>query len=145
MFHGPALQGLTDVAGASTQGLLAHCKTSSVGDGSVLDLLALDCGLQSVILWCHLTRQTLSLPARIGRYRQYQSEFGSQSLRIEVRAREASGSRILTDVTWLDAQGQIVATLEDYESTEHGQLQQAFGRNRLPSSQSTAPGRIRGA
>ena len=96
----------------------------------ITEPLAIDCGLQAVIVWSATQAGTPSLPSRIGAYRQYRP-FPREGARLGVRIAERTGSRVVADLDWLDASGQLLATMSGGEFTLDAGLAGAFSRNRV--------------
>jgi NAD(P)-dependent dehydrogenase (short-subunit alcohol dehydrogenase family) len=140
LFHGPMMQGLDRIDGRGDRTLVAHCRRahaprdwmeSPVRGRWIADPLALDSGMQAVIVWSFEGSGKVSLPSRLARYRQFASGFPAEGTTIVVRVREHDEHRAVSDIDWIDAQGRLVARLEGYECVMDGSLLPAFGRNSL--------------
>ena len=66
-----------------------------------------------------------------GRYRQYRRGFPAGPVRVVIRVTRDNGSFARADIDYLDAEGQLVAQVQDYECVIDRQLDQAFRRNQL--------------
>ena len=97
------------------------------------DPLALDVSFQLIILWCIEQRGAGSLPCFAGRYRQFRAAFPEKGVRIVAQVKSVSDHLVRADVDFLDADGVVVARMEDCESVISASLQKAFRRNHLKS------------
>ena len=95
------------------------------------DPLAIDSAFQLLVLWCSEQFRANSLPAAVGRYQQFRPAFPAASVRVVAEIRQASESRAVADVEFLDASGELIARLDAYECVIDRSLNQAFRRNRL--------------
>ncbi|MEE9383390.1 MAG: SDR family NAD(P)-dependent oxidoreductase [Nannocystaceae bacterium] len=140
LFHGPTMRGLTEIEGSGDGGLVARCKSAPppeqwmstpVRGRWIADPLALDSGMQAVIVWSFDRAGQVSLPSRLGRYRQFVSSFPAAGIRVVVRVRKHNESRAVSDIEWVGSDGSLVARLEDYECVIDASLVSAFRRNKL--------------
>jgi acyl transferase domain-containing protein/NAD(P)-dependent dehydrogenase (short-subunit alcohol dehydrogenase family) len=138
LFHGPDLQGIVAVEGCGDGGIAATVSAAPSPSDWVVnplrnqwltDPLALDCAFQMMILWSVERTGSGSLPTFVGRYRQFRRAFPADGVRVVARITDASPHRARADVDFLDARGQPVARIEDYECVIDASLKAAFRRN----------------
>ena len=94
------------------------------------DPLALDGAFQMMILWSIERTGSGALPTFVGRYRQFRRAFPGGGVRVVARVIEAGPHKARADVDFLDADGGVVARIEDYECVIDASLRSAFRRNR---------------
>jgi hypothetical protein len=140
LFHGPALQGIEKIEGLAENAFVgtsypapppaewfqAPLRTTWVADPMVVDV-----AFQFMILWSFAQHGSGSLPCFAGRYRQYRRAFPIGPTRIAIRVTRDNGSFARADIDFLDADGSLVARMQDYECVIDRQLDQAFRRNQL--------------
>ncbi len=140
LFHGRAMQGIERVDGCTQHGISGWVKTAPLPAewlerpmraSWLFDPLAIDCAFQLVVLWCRKHLGASSLPTAVCGYRQYQSHYPADRVRIVAEIREATESRAVADIEFLDADGDFVARLDGYECVIDDSLNQAFRRNEL--------------
>src|SRR5262249_19028338 len=95
------------------------------------DPLAVDCAFQLLSLWCFGQAGAVSLPTRVGRYRQFRRGFPAPRVRVVARVERPAGHRAVAELDFFGAQGAPVARVEGYECVTAPSLNQAFRRNRL--------------
>ena len=95
------------------------------------DPLAIDSAFQLVVLWCRERLGANSLPTAIGGYRQFRRAFPAEGVRVVAEIRQASDTRAVADIEFLDASGELVARLGAYECVVDASLNQAFRRNQM--------------
>ncbi len=139
LFHGRALQGITSIDGLADAGINATLRaapkpkewmTRPVRGRWITEPLAIDCGLQAVIVWSATQAGAPSLPHRIGAYRQFHP-FPVEGAKLGVRISEQTSSRVVADLDWIDDDGRLLATLSGGEFTLDAGLAGAFSRNRV--------------
>ncbi len=139
LFHGPHLQALKNVAGISKHGIVADVRSAPapaewmkqpLRSAWLGDPLAVDAGLQLGVLWCHEELGALALPSYQARYRQYQP-FPKQGVRTVLEVDETGPHRLTGSITFLDANGRVVARSEGCEWTVDPSLRKAFAHNEL--------------
>ena len=91
----------------------------------------LDASFQMMILWSFAQHGSGSLPCFAGRYRQYRRSFPTGPTKVVVRVTRDNGSFARADIDYLDADGVVVAQMQDYECVIDAGLNQAFRRNQL--------------
>ena len=103
----------------------------------IADPLALDSGLQAMIVWTSDREGKLSLPSRFTRYRQFVSSFPSEGARIVIDVHERTNGKVVSDIDWIGEDGSLLARLEGYESVVDSGLSKAFRHNRLDENAPT--------
>jgi len=140
LFHGRALRGIEQIEGwgeRSIAGWVSAAPAPSewidrpLRSAWLTDPLAIDCAFQLVVLWCSEQLGANSLPASIGGYRQFRRSFPADGVRVLAEIRQASDTRAVADIEFLDARGDLVARLDSYECVIDTSLNQAFRRNQL--------------
>ncbi len=140
LFHGPDLHGIERVDGLSETGFTgvvypapppAEWFAGPLRSAWVADPLVLDASFQLMILWSFAQHGAGSLPCFAGRYRQYRRAFPAGPVRVVIRVTRDNGSFARADLDYLDADGQVVAQVQDYECVIDRQLDQAFRKNQL--------------
>jgi NAD(P)-dependent dehydrogenase (short-subunit alcohol dehydrogenase family)/acyl carrier protein len=140
LFHGPDLhgiesaEGLTEVAFVGTAYPApppAEWFLNPLRSSWVADPLVLDASFQMMILWSYAQHGSGSLPCFAGRYRQYRRNFPAGPTRVVIRVTRDNGTFARADIDYLDADGIVVAQLQDYECVIDPGLNQAFRRNQL--------------
>ncbi|MEC9298549.1 MAG: KR domain-containing protein, partial [Gemmatimonadota bacterium] len=146
LFHGPEMHGLLAVESCGDAGLVARCRVAPppadwmeepVRSRWIADPLALDSGLQAMIVWTSDRVGELSLPSRFTRYRQFVPAFPEGGARIVIDVRERTNGRVVSDIDWIAEDGSLLARLEGYESVVDSSLGKAFRQNRLDESAPT--------
>ena len=146
LFHGPAMHGLLDVESCGDAGLVARCRVAPppqdwmgepVRSRWIADPLALDSGLQAMIVWTSYRVGELSLPSRFTRYRQFVPSFPKEGARIVIDVHERTNGKVVSDIDWIGDDGNLLARLEGYESVVDSSLIKAFRHNRLDESAPT--------
>ncbi len=145
LFHGPGLQGIARVEGCGDLGIVAAVEAAPAPSTWIekplrqqwlTDPLALDCAFQMMILWSVEHAGSGSLPTYVGRYRQFRRSFPAAGVRVVARVTESGPHRARADVEFLDADGEPVARIEDYECVIDASLKSAFRRNRAAQVES---------
>ena len=146
LFHGPKMRGLLAVESCGDAGLVARCRVAPpprdwmeepVRSRWIADPLALDSGLQAMIVWTSDRVGELSLPSRFTRYRQFVSSFPKEGARIVIDVHERTNGKVVSDIDWIGDDGNLLARLEGYESVVDSSLGKAFRHNRLDESAPT--------
>ncbi|MBX9581685.1 MAG: polyketide synthase dehydratase domain-containing protein, partial [Gemmataceae bacterium] len=140
LFHGPALHGLAAITGMSDAGMTAAARPAPPPadwlrapprSGWVADPLVIDSSFQMMCLWCRHQHGATSLPNFVGRYRQFRRRFPDGPVAVAVRVTRDDGRFVRADLDYLDADGAVVAQVQDYECMIDPKLNAAFRRNRL--------------
>ncbi len=140
LFHGEHFQGIERIEGISQEGIIAHIHAAPqpsewlnepMRNHWLTDPLVIDGSFQLLIVWSFSQYQSGSLPTFIRRYRQYAPTFPADGSRVVAQVTESNQHRALSNVEFLDAQGTLIARMEDYECTIDASLNQAFRRNKL--------------
>ena len=139
LFHGAAFQGIKSIDGLAQPGINATVRgaprpkewmQAPVRGRWITEPLAIDCGLQAVIVWSATQAGSPSLPSKLGAYRQYRP-FPAEGTRLGVRIAERSGARVVAQLDWYDEAGATLARLTGAEFTLDPGLAQAFDRNHV--------------
>ena len=142
LFHGPAMRGIERVDACNRHGISGWARVAPspaewiarpTRGTWIFDPLAIDCAFQLVVLWCRSHFGSNSLPTLVRGLRQYQSRFPAEGVRILVEIREATETRAVADVEFLDADEGLIARLDGYECVIDRSLNEAFCRNTLAS------------
>jgi len=123
LFHGPTLQGITQIEGTGANGIIASLITSSPEkclaqtpqSSWIIDPVIVDCGLQLTILWGRMYWGMTSLPSRFGTYKRF-GEFKGKNISCQVRIRPDSKDHVIhADVAFIGEDGRLLGLLEDLE------------------------------
>jgi acyl transferase domain-containing protein/NAD(P)-dependent dehydrogenase (short-subunit alcohol dehydrogenase family)/acyl carrier protein len=140
LFHGPDLhaiervEGLTEVAFVGTATAApspTNWFAAPLRSNWVADPLVLDASFQMLILWSFAQHGAGSLPCFAGRYRQFRRSFPTGPVKVVARVTRDNGTFARADIEYLDADGTMIAQLQDYECVIDAQLNMAFRRNQL--------------
>ncbi|MFH1418137.1 MAG: SDR family NAD(P)-dependent oxidoreductase [Planctomycetota bacterium] len=140
LFHGEHFHTIQTLEACSAQGLVAKLRPAPpprawmadpLRSDWITDPLVIDGGFQMAILWCHDRMGTVSLPACVGRYRQYCPRFPVENTRTILRVRAHTPRTMTGDLFFLDDRGQLVARIEEYECTVDRSLEEAFRRRSI--------------
>jgi acyl transferase domain-containing protein/NAD(P)-dependent dehydrogenase (short-subunit alcohol dehydrogenase family)/acyl carrier protein len=140
LFHGPDMQGIKGIEGCSERGIVGQVSVAPapatwihrpLRSAWLGDPLAIDSALQMMVLWGFENYGSPSLPCFIGRYRQYRRSFPREGSRVIAAVKEAKPQRATADIVLLDAAGQVVARLDNYECVIDPKLNGAFRRKQL--------------
>jgi hypothetical protein len=141
LFHGPRFRNITAVVGiggAEISGAIAgssprDCMAGAADGAWLIDPVALDCGLQLVLLWSRAVHDMTPLPTGLGRYRRY-DRTPTSSLSCHVRSRVLRGGHsLLSDLVFVGADGRIAASVEELGSASSRAL------NRLSAHSDRSP------
>jgi len=142
LFHGPDMKFIRAIAGCSAEGIAVESCAALPPqswmrrpwrDRWLSDPAALDAAFQALILWTSARQGAGCLPSHAASFRQY-AAFPEQGVLLRVKARERMEGLASADVDFLDAQGRLVARLENLECTVDKSLNEAFRRNTLASA-----------
>jgi hypothetical protein len=140
LFHGPDLRGIERIDGVADDAFLGAALPAPppadwlqypLRSGWVADPLVLDASFQMMILWTRAVHGQGSLPCSAGRYRQFRRQFPADGCRVVIRVRRDDGKFARADIDYLDADGGVVAQMQDYECLMEASLAQSFRRNQL--------------
>jgi acyl transferase domain-containing protein/NADP-dependent 3-hydroxy acid dehydrogenase YdfG len=140
LFHGPDLRGIERIDGVSDDAFIGAALSAPLPadwlqyplrSGWVADPLVLDASFQMMILWTGAVHGQGSLPCSAGRYRQFRRQFPADGCRVVIRVRRDDGKFARADIDYLDADGGVVAQMQDYECLMEASLAQSFRRNQL--------------
>ncbi|PID56092.1 hypothetical protein CSB45_12710 [candidate division KSB3 bacterium] len=140
LFHGPAFHGIQHVEGCSAQGIAASVKSAPgpwewqaepFRNHWLTEPLMMDSAFQLLILWSFEHRQAGSLPAFVGRYRQFMPQFPKDGGHIVAHIIQNEKKRALSNIEFRDSDGALIACIENYECTIDPSLNQTFQLKRL--------------
>jgi acyl transferase domain-containing protein/NAD(P)H-dependent flavin oxidoreductase YrpB (nitropropane dioxygenase family) len=135
LFHGPLLRGITRIEGIDDDGMVAALTASSprrflarpAAGGWIVDPVLVDSGFQLAILWARTRLGMTPLPSRIGRYRRF-GALPDGPVRCDLHGRVRTGGHILdTRFAFTDAEGRLLAVIEDMELTASRSLNRLAG------------------
>jgi len=139
LFHGERFRGLHTIEGVEAEGIVVRAHgapkprewmASPLRRRWVTDPLAIDAGLQAMIVWTSAQAGGASLPNRFGCYRQF-DRFPREGTTVAVRIQSRSDNAVAADLDWVDAEGKVVARLTGCEFTIDAGLRSAFSRNQM--------------
>jgi acyl transferase domain-containing protein/NADP-dependent 3-hydroxy acid dehydrogenase YdfG len=140
LFHGPMLRALQRVDGMGDDGAVAFANTAPpplawmnapLRGAWLSDPLALDAAFQLLSVWSYQKHRAASLPCFAGKYRQFRRVFPSDGVLITVRITRDNGTTARAAVEFIDADGRVVARLDDAEHVIDLSLNEAFRRGRM--------------
>jgi acyl carrier protein len=115
LFHGPAFQVIREVEGLSDDGISAALdgveQVGWSGRNWRTDPAAFDGGLQLALLWSQRVLGGASLPTGIDEVRTWTDAPHSGSLRCVLKGRTVSRGKAVSDLAFLDSDGQLIAEL----------------------------------
>lgn len=143
LFHGEALHAIERIDGIGDGGLVAAIRPG-VGPGSwmqeplrsdwLTNPLGIDAAYQAAIVWCREKLGAPSLPAAFASYRQYR-EWSREPVSIAIDVTRRERNRMMCDVHFVAARGEVVAKINDYECTVDVSLARAFERRGLTTTE----------
>src|SRR5262249_41672106 len=113
LFHGPHLQGITQVLGCSKEGISGMVEAAPppaewiqgpLRNTWLTDPLAIDAAFQLAVLWGLEQVGSASLPCFVGRYRQYRRSMPREGMRVVMQVKEVIAQRMRADFAFLDAE-----------------------------------------
>lgn len=140
LFHGKALQGITNIGACEENGIAANVKSAAapkawmkkpLRSSWLTDPLALDSSFQMMILWSFEQLGVGSLPTAIGEYRQFHKTFPKEGCKISINVTEHSEHRALATIEFIDQNDQLIARIDNYECVIDASLEEAFAKNEL--------------
>ncbi|MCZ2340221.1 MAG: SDR family NAD(P)-dependent oxidoreductase [Bacteroidales bacterium] len=140
LFHGPELHGIEKVEGLTETAFVGSARTAPppgewlqnpLRGSWVADPLVLDTAFQMMILWSFAQHGSGSLPCYAGHYRQFRRAFPTHPVQVVIQVKRDLGSSARADIEFCDVDGQVIATLNDYECVIDRGLDQAFRRNQF--------------
>ncbi|MFM7152140.1 MAG: polyketide synthase dehydratase domain-containing protein, partial [Gemmataceae bacterium] len=139
LFHGPGMQGIEMIEGIAETGIAGVSRSAPpasewmrqpLRQGWLADPQVLDTAFQMGILWTLEERGMGSLPVRLGRYRQYRKNFPADGeIRVLFFLERAGDMHAVASIDFIDAQGKLLARLDEYECVLDAKLSRAFRRN----------------
>ncbi|MFO0804646.1 MAG: SDR family NAD(P)-dependent oxidoreductase [Gemmataceae bacterium] len=140
LFHGPELHGLESVTGASDLAMLGSAVPAPppadwfafpLRSSWIADPMIVDCSFQLMCLWSKLFHGAGSVPNFVGRFRQYRRQFPDSPVSLVVRVTRDNGTFARADIDFLDADGQVIAQVQDYECVIEKSMNAAYRRNQV--------------
>jgi hypothetical protein len=92
----------------------------------ITDPLVIDSAFQMAIVWCYQQRGQVSLPGYVESYRQYCDRFPGDGVSAVMQVRKCTRWKLTSDFTFLDKQGNVIATLNGYQAVMTPTLMRAF-------------------
>jgi hypothetical protein len=135
LFHGSKLHGIRKIVSCSSRGMAAHISpapepgqwiSEPLRNQWIADPLVLDSSFQMATVWCFEEKGIVSLPSYIASYRQYRPQFPSDGVTVILAVTDSTNRRMKGDITFLDADDEIVARLTGYEAIMDPSLHKAF-------------------
>ena len=140
LFHGPDLQGIVSIENCSDKGISGFAipaphpskwMNNPIRSEWLTDPLLTDSAFQLMILWSFENLGSGSLPTRVGQYRQFCRSFPKDNIQIIINVSSQRKHDICADVEFLDQNGQVIASIDGYESVVDASLNEAFTNNQL--------------
>ncbi|THB78043.1 MAG: SDR family NAD(P)-dependent oxidoreductase [Desulfobacteraceae bacterium] len=136
LFHGPDLQAITRINGYSKKGIevVSRCapepavwmKTPYSSKWTV-DPLILDAAFQAAILWCHGRTGHVCLPSFAANLRLYDGYHAPRSsVTISLAVNEQTDRHLKGYFTFLNDQGQVIASMTGFEAVIDPNLMEKF-------------------
>ena len=120
LFHGPRFQIIQSLDGVSDGGaagtLLRTLDLGWEGGGWRIDPAPLDGALQMALLWSDRVLGGASLPMAVGELLLHRGTSDTGTWRATLKKRDVRGSRSFSDVSFVDASGEIVAEMRGVET-----------------------------
>lgn len=135
LFHGPDMRGLREITHLSSDGMVADVAPAPAPSAWVKeplrnrwlsDPLALDAAFQMATIWCFEQKGAVSLPRYCAAYRQYRSRFPAEGVTAVLEITAVSDHKMQGTITFLDADGAVVARMTGCEAIMDPALQKAF-------------------
>jgi hypothetical protein len=142
LFHGDQLRAIRSIEAYSDHGMTARLTGAPepeawmqdpIRERWTADPMVLDGAFQMAIVWCFEQTGSVCLPSYARAYRQYRPTFPESGVTAVMTVTRHTHRKMTADFTFLDADEQVVATLEDYEATVDPALIHAFRNNGQPS------------
>ena len=148
LFHGSGFQAIAAIEGHSPRGMVAMVKAGPAPSGWMdapvrgrwlADPMAIDAALQAGIVYSAAHLGAPCLPSFVGAWRLFAPAVPAGGLRMFLDAKEAAGSRLTADATFVDLDGgAVVMRLEGVEWTVDPSLAATF-RRRADAPGAVAP------
>ncbi|MDY6822584.1 MAG: SDR family oxidoreductase [Thermodesulfobacteriota bacterium] len=135
LFHGEALHGIQTVMACTGDGISAELHSAPeprqwiqdpLRNVWLADPLVLDAAFQMAIIWCYENTGMVSLPVAFDAFRQYRQAFPADGVRAVLAIKNRASQRIRGDITFLDSNDTVVATMTGYEAVMDKTLANAF-------------------
>jgi NAD(P)-dependent dehydrogenase (short-subunit alcohol dehydrogenase family) len=120
LFHGPSFQLVDEVEGVGDDGIVGRVRRTRdagwVGPTWLVDVGALDAGLQLVLLFARNRLGGSFLPTSIGSCTTFDDVLGGGAARCVVRAQTEGNDRVVCQVSFLDEAGRVLMEMRDVEA-----------------------------
>jgi hypothetical protein len=146
LFHGDDFQAIESVSGCSTDGIDVVAHPAPVPNQWIVkpqrrkwvgDPLVMDAAFQAMILWSFEQYDAGSLPVAFKRYTQYQSSWPKGNVIVRARVTKHSAHQATATIEFVhEAQGTLLARIEDYECVIDASLNAAFEHSQLSREES---------
>ena len=142
LFHGDHLRAIKAIDDYSDHGMTARLTGAPKPEAWMqdpiqgcwmADPMVLDGAFQMAIVWCFEQSGKVCLPSYARAYRQYRPAFPATGVTAVMAVTAAGHRKMMADFTFLDDDGQVVATLNGYEATVDESLIHALKENVLKS------------
>ncbi|HEV3143970.1 MAG TPA: SDR family NAD(P)-dependent oxidoreductase [Gemmataceae bacterium] len=140
LFHGPALQGIEEIAGMSREGICALVRAAPLPTEWMAqpprptwlaEPMALDGAFQLLAIWSVEFHGMPCLPCAMANYRQYRKSFSPSGTLIRIQIMEEAAQLIRANIEFLDKQENLVALMERAEFVRDPSLTAAFRARQL--------------
>ena len=140
LFHGDHLRAIKAIDDYSEHGMTARLTGAPKPEAWMqdpiqgcwmADPMVLDGAFQMAIVWCFEQFDKVCLPSYARAYRQYRPAFPTSGVTAVMAVTAAGHRKLIADFTFLDDDGEVVATLTGYEATVDESLIHAFKENVL--------------
>ena len=148
LFHGPRFQVIDAIDGLSVAGSAAQVHAthpsqwlsglSPESAGWVFDPALIDAAAQMAWLWARAFRDESALPARFGRVARYREVFPERMTMVFDRVQVADDSLVRANVSFIDAEGALVMSIDDLESVSSAALNRLGGTARIAVEKTAA-------
>ena len=137
LFHGAQLQGITRISACDEGGISGESNAAPPPAQWIkapfrtqwlADPLVLDASFQMMILWAEQIYHHGCLPTSIGRLELY-APFPASCVAIDVQLQAHQAHKANASIEFSDADGAVIARIEDYECVIDGSLNASFARN----------------
>jgi malonyl CoA-acyl carrier protein transacylase len=140
LFHGPALQGIQEIAGMSREEIVALVRpapppgewmSQPLRPTWLADPMALDCAFQLLAVWSVEFHGMPCLPCALTGYRQFRKSFPGNGMQIRIKIIEEAAQMIRADIEFLDRQRNLLAQIQQAEFVRDPSLTSSFRARRL--------------
>jgi acyl transferase domain-containing protein/NAD(P)-dependent dehydrogenase (short-subunit alcohol dehydrogenase family)/acyl carrier protein len=140
LFHGEQFQTIEEIHGFSDAGIVTMVRSAPrprewmahpMRPDWLSDPLVIDAAFQLAILWCHANADGLCLPSYVAQYRQFRAKFPTDGVVVALRVTNKQRNKLISDVTFSDRAGGVIAKVTGCECTIDAALRNAFKRRSL--------------